>query len=161
MVLFCHIWSYLVHFGSIWSTLILFDPIHYYLVQFGLIQSTLVLFSPHCFYSNYSVYFSPIWSIMSILVLFGSLQSYLDQFPYSVHFHPIWFTLVLLCQLQSIRFNLIQFYPFWSTLAHFDPFRSIWSFLCTYIVAKDKFELSKPILNPNYKMLGTSSQKIK
>ena len=161
MVLFYHIWSYLVHFGSIWSTLILFDPIHYYLVQFGLIQSTLVLFSPHCFYSNYAVYFSPIWSIMSILVLFGSLQSYLDQFPYSVHFHPIWFTLVLLCQLQSIRFNLIQFYPFWPTLAHFDPFRSIWSFLCTYIMAKDKFELSKPILNPNYKMLGTSSQKIK
>ena len=86
---FCPLWSYSIYYGSIRSTLVLFDPNWSYSVHFGPVQSTLVLFSP----------FAYIWSILSTLVLFGPLL-----FPFS----PMWSNSILFC---SLLFHLVLFYP--------------------------------------------------
>ena len=76
---FYSFWSYSVHFGLIWPTLVLFDSLWSYSVHlflFSLIWSYsvyLVLFSPIC--SN-SILFGPILSTW----LFGSIWSKSVQF---------------------------------------------------------------------------------
>lgn len=78
------IWSYSVHYGPVWSTLVMFDPLSSIQssnsVHFGYILSTLVLLGPLWSYLVHSVHFSLIQSystifssIQSMLVLFNSL----------------------------------------------------------------------------------------
>ena len=105
--------STLVHIGSFRSTLVLFCPLRSYSVHIGprSILSTLVFlvqsihFGPVC-------YFSPVWSILSTLVLICP-------------FNLIRSILVLFSLLRS---HLILLVPIWSiqTISvHFDPLRSI------------------------------------
>ena len=77
--------SFFVHFGSIWSMLVLlgsFCPHWYYYIHFSPIWSTLVIFSPLWFYSVYIGPFCPLLSysidigpIRSTMVLFGKIYS--------------------------------------------------------------------------------------
>ena len=147
---FCPLWFYLVYFGPMQSTLVHFSPITSILSTFVLfgqlwsysvlirplirsILSTLVLFgSPRPIRSTsvlfalwfYLVLYSPIWSILSTLTLFGPIYHHIglhqSYFVHSVHFGPIRSSLVLFVWLHFIR----------STSVHsdnFSPFGSIWS----------------------------------
>ena len=102
-----------VHFGSIWSTLVLFGPI----CPLGPIQLTLVLFGPLW---SYSVLFIPTRSTLVHSILFISLSYYLVLL---VSFGPI----------LSIRFyfvhsvHFVPFSPFVFTSVHLDHFDSFWS----------------------------------
>ena len=96
-----------------------------------------------------SVQFRPIRFITSAFVLFGLVRSYSDHSPYSVHFRLIRSTLVHFSPFSSIWSILIYSSLFWSILVHFDPLITFSPFLYIYIMAKDKFELREPILNPN------------
>ena len=87
------LWSYLIQYSSIRSTLVLFGPLWYYSVYFGSIRSicsiwsilcTLVLCGPLLFP------FSPMWSIRSYSAHFCSIWShsihFLDFFIFSSFF---------------------------------------------------------------------------
>ena len=105
--------SSLVHFGSIWSTLVLLGPF----IHIGPILSTSVLFHPHWSYS-----------VHSTLVLFGSHLSYS---VHSVNLGPIKSTLVLFHPIwsYSIHFGHIQSYLFlFGPYVHFGPNLSIRSY---------------------------------
>ena len=121
-----------VHFGSIWSTLVLFGPIcplgpiQLTLVLFGPLWSYSVLFVPTRFTLVHSILFSLLWSYSVLLVL---IRSYFVHLVHFVPFGPFVFTLV----------HLDQFDSFWSTSVHF----------CTLACrGKDMFRLRVPILNP-------------
>ena len=101
----------------------------------------LVLFHP---FRSYLVYFSPplgpIRPILSILVLFGPVQSYSVLFALnlfcSVHlvrpFCPLWSYSVLFSPIRSHSVHLCPIQLIRSTLVHqvlFGPIRSIWSSL--------------------------------
>ena len=135
---------YLVHIGPIRSTLV-------YSANYGSIRSTLVLFSPIC----------PFCPILSILVLFGPLCSYLFllgphwfTLSYSVHFGPIRSFLFPFDPFLSIRstlFHLVHLCSLRSsqtTSIHFGPIRSIFVHLHTE-KRHVKLRLKVPILNPN------------
>ena len=135
-VLFCPLWSFSIHsvyLGPIWSTLVLFGPfcplstsvlfgslwsylvhfVHFcsirsirplqsYSVHIALIQSTLVQ----------SVYFNPIQSIHSYLVLFSPPCSYLVHSVQFCLFGP-------LCSIWSNSIHSNHFDSFWSNSIYF------------------------------------------
>ena len=117
-----------VHIGPI-------RPIHplqfiwYYLVHFGPIRFTLVLFGPFGLLWSYSVHIGPILSIESTLVhfnLFGIIRFTSVLFDllwsYSVHyiifspFGPLWSYLVHVGPIWFIQSTLVLFGPFVSSL---------------------------------------------
>ena len=130
--------SSLVHFGSIWSILVLQGP--FYSIYFSPLRSTLaifspfhfssirftfVLFGPFCQLRSYSIDTGPIPSTM---VLFSTLWSYSILFvpiwsigpfgpdlsicSYSVHFGPP-------CSHSVLFYPFSLFGPFVSTSVHF------------------------------------------
>ena len=114
--------------------LVLFSPLWSYSVHIVSIQSILTT----------SIQFGPlIWSILSILALFKPFSLFGPLSSYSVNFSPILSTSIHSVQFNPILSILVYFGLFWSPiLIYFGPF------LCTYIMAKDRFELREPILNP-------------
>ena len=134
----------MVHFGSIWSTSVLFrlfSPFWSYsiysvhfdfllsiLVLLNLMWSTSVLCGPICSYLVHYIYFGLNLSIHSYLVHFSPLRSYSVHIgplylfglcrSNSVLLVPIWFT--------SIRSNLVNLCLLGSILLYFGLF------LCTY-----------------------------
>ena len=119
-----------VHFGSIWSTLILFGPF----------WSTLILF---CTLQSYSVHIGPFRSLWSTEVLFGPFGLFFLLWFYSIHIGPVWSilsTLILICPFiliqstsflfDTLRSYLVQFGSPCSNsvlLCSFNPLRFIWS----------------------------------
>ena len=145
---FYPLWSYSVHFDTIWFTLILFCPIRSMLstlVHFSPIRDIrydLVLigpFFPLWFYSVHLVHFG---LIQSTLVLFGPVQSILS-------------TLVLICPLvhiQSTRSTLFLFSSFGPLCSysdhsvHFAPLQFIFEHLHDgkkYVWVKSTYSKSK------------------
>ena len=103
------IWSYSVHVGHIWSTLVLFGLLWSYSVhsvQFCSSQSNLILFGPHW---SYSVHFGLIRSnsVHSVnFSLFGLIRSILLTL---VLFGLIWSTLILFSPLKLKLLIFIYF----------------------------------------------------
>ena len=124
---------YLVHFGPISSTSVLFG-------LFGLIRSTLVLFGSFSPLWFYSVCFGPIQSIQSYLVQFSLIRFYSVRFgPFCrlqfnlVHFGPLGRKLSISVDIGlilPIRSNWVLFGPlyppwsYWVHSIHFGPIRS-------------------------------------
>ena len=102
--------SYLVHFGFVQSTLVLFGLVS----PLDLILSTSVLFGPHWFYSVHFVHFGP-------------LQSYSDHSVHYSHIRPVLYTLFLFGPLLSYSIHYVHFGPIWSSLVLFGP-------ICSYSV---------------------------
>ena len=141
----------LVHFGSIWSTLVLLGPF----IHIGPILSTSVLFHPHWSYS-----------VHSTLVLFGSHLSYS---VHSVNLGPIKSTLVLFRPIwfYSIHFGHIQSYLFlFGPYVHFGPNLSIRSYSvhfgppCSHSVLFYPFNLFGPLVSTSVHFMHLHIRKI-
>ena len=101
-----------VLFGSLGSNsvhLILFGPIQSYLVHIGSIRSTLVLSSLFCPLRSYSVHsflFGPFGLIQSTLILFGPLFLFSPRWSnlvYAILFHPTRSTSVHFFQFSQLH----------------------------------------------------------
>ena len=106
-----------VHFGSIWSTLVLFGPIcplgpiQLILVLFGPLWSYSVLFIPTRSTLVHSILFISLSYYLVLLVSFGPILSIRFYFVHSVHFVP--FGPFVFTSVQLHHFN-----SFWSTSVH-------------------------------------------
>ena len=107
----CPVWPYSilsVRFGSVWSIRSYSGPLQCYKLHF----------SPFVIIWFYSVYFGPIWSFLSALVLFGLIQEFRSILVHfsSIQYYSVYLVLLVLIWSYLIYFGPIRFIQFYSVL---------------------------------------------